>query len=186
MQEGVLTSTALRAAAKRVAARHGTTASTVVLAATAMILGTWTGHSAIAMNMPVGNRFKAEHRRLTTNLVRHGLFVLDLPRGGTLDDIVPLAAQSALRAYRYAYYDQTALDRARARIDAERGTEINPLCCFRNIDNEFDEPDELDGLADVDISERLAGSQFAWQVEDARPAVISASRSAAGGVVVGR
>ncbi|MEU4767636.1 condensation domain-containing protein [Actinosynnema sp. NPDC023794] len=167
VQEGVLMSTALRAAAKRVAARHGTTASTAVLAACAMILGRWTGHSVVALNMPVGNRFKEEHRRLTTNLVQHGLFVLDLPPGGTLDDIVPLAVKSAMRAYRYAYYDQTALDRARAEIDAERGEQINPLCCFQNLDNVFDEPDALDGLPDGDIAEKLVDSQFAWGVEDA-------------------
>lgn len=141
VQQATFRSDAMYAAAKRLAARHRTTPSTVLMAATALVLGSVTGNSLLAMHVQVGNRFRPEYRRVTGNLVQLGLFVLELPEKAGLDDVIPAAKQSALLAYRYAEYDLAALDHVRDEVAAERGVEVNPMCCFNVIDPTLNESD---------------------------------------------
>lgn len=138
LQHAVLTSPTLHSAARRIASRHRTTPSTVVLAAGMMVLGAWTGHSVVALNLMAANRSRPGYRQAVANLVQLGLIVVDLPAGATLDEVVPATARATLRAQQYAYYDYTELSGVRARIDAERGAEVNPLACFNAEDNSFD------------------------------------------------
>lgn len=166
-QQAVLTSTALRAAAQRLATRYRNTPSTVLLAATAAVMGAWTGHRTVALNLHAGNRFRPEFRRYTSNLVQLGLFVLDLPTDGDFTEVLRRAVRSALLAYRYSYYDQLALERARAKVDAERGAEINPFACFNILDKGFDDADHLAGLSDQDIRARRTEATLERRVEPA-------------------
>ncbi|GAA1021128.1 hypothetical protein Aple_057810 [Acrocarpospora pleiomorpha] len=126
-----LTSEALAAAARKVADRHEVSSSTVLLAATAVLVGARTGHESVALSTIVGNRFSGDLRGMVTTLDQLGLFTLDV--GADFDELVPRAWRAALAAYRHAYYDQPALDAALARLGEERGAELNPYCCFNDV-----------------------------------------------------
>ncbi|GIH27686.1 hypothetical protein Aph01nite_59960 [Acrocarpospora phusangensis] len=128
-----LTSEPLAAAAGKVADRHRVSSSTVLLAATAALVGARTGHASVALSTIVGNRFSAGLRGMVTTLDQLGLFVLDLAPGAGLDELVPRAWRAALAAYRHAYYDQPALDAALAAMGRRRGAELNPYCCFNDV-----------------------------------------------------
>ncbi|GAA0390335.1 hypothetical protein Acor_47010 [Acrocarpospora corrugata] len=150
-----LASEPLAAAARTVADRHQVSSTTVLLAATAVLVGARTGHGSVALSTIVGNRFAGELRGMVTTLDQLGLFALEL--GGGLDELVPRAWRAALAAYRHAYYDQPALDRALTRMGAERGAELNPYACFNDVRQAADRapasPDaksRLDWLPDPD------------------------------------
>ncbi|WP_214102642.1 condensation domain-containing protein [Acrocarpospora catenulata] len=128
-----LTSETLAVAVDRLAARHQVSSSTVLLAATAALVGARTGNAAVALSTVVGNRFSNGLREMVTTLDQLGLFVLDLDGGPSLDELVPRAWRAALTAYRHAYYEQPELDRALARLGEDRGAELNPYGCFNDV-----------------------------------------------------
>lgn len=135
----VLVSPALDGAVRALAERTGVTTSTVLLAATVKLVSDWTGHSTSAMNLVVHNRFRAAHRNIVSNMVQIGLFVLDIERDLDFTDIVRRASGRSLDAYRHAYYDQAVIDAVREGIRRERGTDINPYCCFNDVREFFDD-----------------------------------------------
>ncbi|MER5321156.1 hypothetical protein [Streptosporangium roseum] len=128
-----IVSRALDLAVQRIAAVHGVSTSTVLLAASSVLVGAVTGHDVCAMLPIVGNRFRADTANAVTTLSQEGLFVLDLRRGTTFADLLGVAKPAALRAYRSAYHDPDDRDRLTARIGRERGAEIHPYCCFNDM-----------------------------------------------------
>ncbi|MFC7644157.1 condensation domain-containing protein [Streptosporangium lutulentum] len=127
-----LVSRALDLAVRRVAAAHGTSTSTVLLAATSALAGRMSGHDVCAMLPIVGNRFRGDTAKVVTTLSQEGLFVLDL-RASDFGDLLRAAKPAALRAYRSAYHDPRDRDRLTARVSLERGTPIHPYCCFNDM-----------------------------------------------------
>ncbi|ACZ85181.1 hypothetical protein [Streptosporangium roseum] len=128
-----IVSRALDLAVQRIAAVHGVSTSTVLLAASSVLVGAVTGHDVCAMLPIVGNRFRADTANAVTTLSQEGLFVLDLREGTTFADLLRAAKPAALRAYRSAYHDPDDRDRLTARIGRERGAEIHPYCCFNDM-----------------------------------------------------
>ncbi|OUC99029.1 hypothetical protein [Streptosporangium minutum] len=128
-----IVSRALDLAVQRIAAVHGVSTSTVLLAASSVLVGAVTGHDVCAMLPIVGNRFRADTANAVTTLSQEGLFVLDLRGGATFADLLRAAKPAALRAYRSAYHDPDDRDRLTARISRERGAEIHPYCCFNDM-----------------------------------------------------
>ncbi|GHJ47708.1 hypothetical protein Cs7R123_50500 [Catellatospora sp. TT07R-123] len=129
---GRLTSPALGLAAAALAARHRTSVSSVLLAATAALVGADGAGDRAAVLTIVGNRFDPARRDLVATLSQEGLFTLDT----TADDFADLlrpAWRESLRAYRSGYYDQAALDAALARVGQRRGETIHPMCCFNDM-----------------------------------------------------
>jgi hypothetical protein len=131
--QATLTSRALDGAARVIAARQRVSTTTVLLAATAALVGSWTGHSMCALHMVVNNRFQAGHGDVVGMLAQLALFTVDLSSGLSFDDLVTRTWQAALQGHRHAYYDQAALQEARAAVSRERGTEVNPYCCFNDM-----------------------------------------------------
>ncbi|MEV8635033.1 condensation domain-containing protein [Streptosporangium sp. NPDC051023] len=127
-----LISRALDLAVQRIAAVHGTSTSTVLLAASSVLVGAVTGHDVCAMLPIVGNRFREDAAHTVTTLSQEGLFVLDL-RGGDFAEVLKAAKPAALRAYRSAYHDPADRDRLIERISLERSTRIHPYCCFNDM-----------------------------------------------------
>ncbi|MFD8559042.1 hypothetical protein ACFV1N_17315 [Streptosporangium canum] len=128
-----IVSRALDLAVQRIAALHGVSTSTVLLAASSVLVGAVTGHDVCAMLPIVGNRFRADTANAVTTLSQEGLFVLDLRGDATFADLLRRAKPAALRAYRSAYHDPDDRDRLTARISRERGAEIHPYCCFNDM-----------------------------------------------------
>jgi hypothetical protein len=132
-QRVLLTSTALDLAARAVALRHRTSTATVLLAATAAVLGGWTGHGVCALETLVHNRFQEGHADIMGTLVQTGLFVVDVADDPGLDVLVPRTFQAALRAYRNAYYFPPARDRLTEGLGRAPGTPFNPYGCFNDV-----------------------------------------------------
>jgi hypothetical protein len=138
----VVTSPAAYQAAVTLAARHRASTSTVLLAATALLITRWTGHRICALHTFVNNRYQPGHADLVMPMNQLALVAVDTGGGTDLDRLVPVTWQAALSAYRYAYYDQAALDDALTALERESGIETDPLYGF----NDQRRPDPEDHL----------------------------------------
>ncbi|QMU69848.1 condensation domain-containing protein [Streptacidiphilus sp. P02-A3a] len=145
---GLLDSPAAGLAVRAVAARHGTTTATVLLAATAAVVGRFTDRSGCAMLPIVSNRFRRDTTRIVSTLSQEGLFVVGVDRG--FGDLLRETEPAALRAYRSAFHDP--LDRA-------RGQWVQPLCCFNDM--RFTEPGPRP-CAPADILAALPRTELSW------------------------
>jgi len=132
-QKAMLVSPALDMAAAIIAGDARVTTSAVLLAATCTMAGVWTGHQVSVMNALAHNRVQPGHGSLVTNLVQLGLVVVELEQELSFREIARQTWLSALNAYRYAYYDETAIDRAIEEASHERGVDVNPFCCFNDL-----------------------------------------------------
>jgi condensation domain-containing protein len=171
-QQAVLTSPALPTAARMIAAATGASTSNVLLAATCTLAGVWTGNAVSAMHLAAHNRIWPGHRDLVANLVQLGLFVLDLDGGDTFPALVQRTSAAALKAYRYAYYDERAIDRVRSEAGDERGTVVNPFCCFndmRDLSLASDKEEAGFSAAGAGLSEREMRDSLARTAVDWMP-----------------
>jgi hypothetical protein len=103
-----LRSSAMDVAAHAVAARHGVSASTVYLAATAGVVGALTGNRLAALRSVVSNRFYPDRRDVVAAIAQDGLVLLDLAVP-TFGELVQQAWRTTVRAHRFARYDPDAL-----------------------------------------------------------------------------
>ncbi|WP_162908318.1 condensation domain-containing protein [Allorhizocola rhizosphaerae] len=136
--QATLTSHALDGAARVVAARQRVSTTTVLLAATAGLIGARAGNSICAMHTLVSNRFQEGHADVVGMLGQNGLLVVDLADDPGFDQLVERTWRAALRCYRRAYYDQDMLDTALAEIHRERAAVVNPFCCFNDMRSTMD------------------------------------------------
>ncbi|GAA1369720.1 non-ribosomal peptide synthetase condensation domain protein [Catellatospora chokoriensis] len=156
---GRLTSPALGLASAALAARHRTSVSSVLLAATAALVAADGGGDRAAVLTIVGNRFDPARRDLVATLSQEGLFTLDTAAEDFAGLLRP-AWRESLRAYRSGSYDQAALDEALAAVSAERGTTVHPMCCFNDM-RLVDLPPGAPPTAEQ-VRAARAGSVFAW------------------------
>ncbi len=103
-----LRSTAMDTAAHAIAGRHGVSASTVYLAATAGLVGALTGAAVAGLRTVVSNRFYPDRRDVVAAIAQDGVLALDLavPAFG---DLVQLAWRGTTRSHRFARYDPDLL-----------------------------------------------------------------------------
>ncbi|GIJ45278.1 hypothetical protein Val02_21640 [Virgisporangium aliadipatigenens] len=132
-QRHLLTCRPLAEAALSLARRHRTGTATVLMAATAALVGRWTGHRRVAMHTLVHNRFRPGYADVVGTLVMQGLLVLDTAGEADLEELVPRTRHAALRAYRCAYYDPRERDAATAELSRLRGAVVDPHCCFNDV-----------------------------------------------------
>jgi hypothetical protein len=138
-QRYLLSWPALDAAVRELSRRYRTNSSTVLLAATVDLVGRLTGHPTVAAQILVGNRSQSGHDTMVGTLVEGGLLVVDVADRPSLGDLIPRTWQGALRAYRNAYYAPLDREDATDRVSAERGTEIEPYCCFNDMRQDGDD-----------------------------------------------
>jgi len=136
--EVLLTSPAVLAAASRLAERRDVTTSTVLLAATAAMMGVYTGHPTCGLVTIVNNRHQAGHDEVVASISQLGLVVLDVPNRAPADpaglaDLLPATWQAALTAYRFAYYDPNQKDRALRESGRGGEVDVDPYCCFNDV-----------------------------------------------------
>jgi hypothetical protein len=156
-----LTSAALDAASRLVAARTGASTSTVLLAASSALIGGLTGHPVCAMYPVVSNRFRADTLDLVSPLAQDGLFVLELS-APTFDGLVADAWRAALRAYRRSEFEPAAWLAMLERVRAARGEPVRLQCCIND-----QRPADLAGTgreppALGDVTAALPGSTVRW------------------------
>ncbi|MPZ84438.1 MAG: hypothetical protein GEV28_30240 [Actinophytocola sp.] len=103
-----LRSSAMDVAAHSIAARHGVSAATVYLAATAAVVGTLAGSRVTGLRAVVSNRFYPDRRDVVATIAQDGVVVLDLavPSFG---ELVQQAWRMTMRSHRFARYDPDAM-----------------------------------------------------------------------------
>lgn len=146
---GQLASPAMDLAVRAVAAQHRTSTSTVLLAATAALVGRWTGRARCAVLPIASNRFRRDTARIVGMVSQEGVFALDgveRPFG----ELLRAADPAALRAYRSAFHDP---------LDRVRGGWAQPLCCFN--DQRPVRPDPVP-CAPQRIRAALPASRVSW------------------------
>ncbi|RKE17799.1 condensation domain-containing protein [Streptomyces sp. TLI_171] len=164
-------SPAAAVAATAIAKRCQVSTGTVLLAATAVVLGAWTGHPTVPLQLIAVNRHDDRSRRLVAAMAENALFSLDVG-DGTFDQAVKRAFLSGMNAYRHAHYDPIAVDEV---LDAarERNGGVLQLGHFFNDKRMHDRWEDLpdvpatpDGLAPLTEKTRIfhVGD---WERQDA-------------------
>jgi hypothetical protein len=160
------------AAASRLARQHGVTTSTVLLAATAAMIGVYTGQPTCGLVTIVNNRHQAGNDVVVAPISQLGLVVLDVPTRVPADpaglaDLLPATWQAALTAYRFAYYDPNQKDRALRESGRGGEVDVDPYCCFNDLrgNDVEDVPSDVDdpaGLLDRSMVQRRDWAECSW------------------------
>jgi hypothetical protein len=150
-----LTSPAMDLAVRALAARYHTSTSTVLLSATAALVGRVTGRDRCAVLPIVSNRFRRDTARIVGMVSQEGVFALDGVdrRFGAL---LRAADSAALRAYRSAFHDP---------VDRMHGDWVQPLCCFN--DQRLAKPDPAPCLPE-EIRVALPATTLRWPLSQDR------------------
>ncbi|GII63217.1 hypothetical protein Skr01_33020 [Sphaerisporangium krabiense] len=154
----LLSSPALELAVRSIAAAHNASTSTVLLTATAELVGRFTGHETCAVLPISANRFRRDTTDIVATMSQEGLFTLDR-QGTSFADLLRAARPAALRAYRSAYHDPADRNRVTASAGAERGEPIQPYCCFNDM--RFADPGPA-RCEPAEITAALARSSVTW------------------------
>ncbi|MEU8516187.1 condensation domain-containing protein [Kitasatospora sp. NPDC048722] len=128
-----------------VAERTGASASTVVLAALAVLVGHRTGHGTVAVTSLSGNRVVPKLRGFFGSLAQDALLPLDLDGLTGFDDVVRRVRAAGLPAYRHSWFDPTAVWRAIEAASTERGISFARDLVFNDMSAlaaAADSPDE--------------------------------------------
>lgn len=183
-RRALLVSRALDSAMRVIAARHRVSTATVLLAAASAMVGSWTGQEHCAFFTMVNNRYQDGHHNAVAKLNQLGLFVVDLSDRPDFTRLVPRTWQSAVRAYRHAYYEPAAMDEALTQIGRHTGSAYEPWCYINDSRLPgFDDVEPADSdeaairaaMAHTELTWPEALDRFAWrfrlQVLDAPGAV---------------
>ena len=108
-------------AAGMLAARLGLSTSPVLLAAFAVALASVSVSRRVAVHLVCSNRFRPGFADSVSPVMQSCLGVIDTD--GPFEEVVRRAWQSALGAYKHAYYDPAAASEVCERLVAERGAE---------------------------------------------------------------
>ncbi|MBD5785600.1 hypothetical protein IF650_05355 [Cellulosimicrobium terreum] len=128
-RQAVLRSRRLATAADAAAARLGTTASTVLLAASSLALARAGGRDDCVLQVMVSNRFLPGLARVVAPIAMEGLLHVDGLRSTAFDDVVPRVWGACMTAYRSAYYDKDRLVRDAA---ADPDAVFDDSCWFND------------------------------------------------------
>lgn len=115
-----LESQAVAAASLLLARRAKTSTATIMLAASAAMLGAFTGNSRIALVLTAGNRFDEQARSSVAMMAQDTLMTLSLD-GAAFHQIIERASAASLRAYFSGHYDPLVIKQVRAEAARERG-----------------------------------------------------------------
>lgn len=161
------TSRALHLAARVIARRTGADRTAVLLTAFAFGLAEATGIHPVVVRVVVSNRFRRSLAETVGPVSQPALCLLDvadLP----FDEAVRLTRRRSLAAYKHAYYDPNDLDALLARVNRERGEEVDIACYFN--DRRPPSPDSAEPVPTTEqVRAALAGTAFHWMSKQDRP-----------------
>jgi hypothetical protein len=149
-------------AARLIAARTGTSTSTVLLAAFAVAIAQVTGISPSVVQVMVSNRFRRDMTSTISQLALAAPCVIDVA-ADSFDEVVRRAWQRVIGIYKLSYYDPVRREELIARISQERGEEIDLSCTFndRRAMNAQQQP-VGDLPAPEEVSAALERSKLTW------------------------
>jgi hypothetical protein len=146
-----------------VAARDGINTSPVLLASFAVGLARFTDVNPVLAMLMVSNRFRPGFATSVSALIQITPYLIDVA-DVTLDEAVARASQSALNAYKNAYYNPYEQDEVIERVERERGEEID-LSCFYNDRRQQDRGWSGAPVTAELIREALPRSTVSWSGE---------------------
>jgi Condensation domain len=129
---GELTSSAVALAADALADEFGGSASGVILAATAGLIGIRTGNTTVALRLFASNRYGSQAQAMVATCVQPALFSVDL-RDVTFRELIARSWQASVLAYRHARYPSHVIDRLIDEVTIERGAMIDLLSHFHDM-----------------------------------------------------
>ncbi len=129
----VLVSPAADTAIRLISREHQVTSSTVLLGAVAGMMAAWSGTDTCGIHTMVNNRALDRYRDAVTKLNQLGLVVVDLSGKPDFAQALPQVWQSAVGAYRHAYYDPAQMATAFAAAALPYATGVSPHCYFNDI-----------------------------------------------------
>jgi len=161
-------SPAMDLALRAVAARTRAEVSSILLTAFAVALVRVTGVNPVVTVLLVNNRFRPGLARTVSPIMHAGLCVIDVP-DGTVDEAVARTRSRAIKAYKYAYYDPMRREELIARINRERGEEVDLECSIN--DSRLTPRRRAGGVPTAEeIRDALPRTDFRWlQKQDHRP-----------------
>jgi hypothetical protein len=149
-------------------ARSGVEGASVLLAAFAVGLARATGISPVVLVLLVNNRFRPGLARTVSPIMHPGLCTIDVT-DTTMDEMLAHTRGRAIAAYKHAYYDPSRREELIARVNRERGEEVDLECSFNDRRIAFRRP-AGPPPAPGRIRAALPRTSFAWtQEQDHRP-----------------
>jgi hypothetical protein len=141
------------------AARTGTSTTTVMLAGFAIALSRVTGISPAVVQVVMNNRFRRELAGTVSPLALPVPVVIDVD--ADFDEVTRRAWRRAVGAYQLSYYDPRDRDELIARVSRERGEQVDIDCYVNDRRVLMGEPDgELPTAGQV--REALERSKLTW------------------------
>ncbi|WP_434739850.1 condensation domain-containing protein [Micromonospora sp. SH-82] len=132
-RRGSLVSTVIDPAVRAIAARHGVTTATVLLAATAAVVTASTRREVCGLFAMSNNRFLPEYAPAVSKLNQLGICLIDLADRPDFAGVLARTRAASLEAYRHAYYDPRDLAQAFTDLGYDYGTALAPFCYFNDI-----------------------------------------------------
>ncbi|MBB5867178.1 hypothetical protein F4553_000557 [Allocatelliglobosispora scoriae] len=123
-----MVSTAADAATRLLAARHGVSTATVLLAAIAAVASAWSGNPVVGIFTMVSNRFLDGYQDAIAKLNQLALTVVDLGDRPDFAALLPRVWRAALDAYQHAYHDPELMRAAFEAAGFPYATGVSPHC----------------------------------------------------------
>ena len=141
-------SSALGRAVLMMRRRWRVTGATLLLSAAALVLGRYTGHRTVVMQLITANRGDRNRRHMVGSLTSQGLLRLDVG-SGRFADLAHQAFRASSEAHRSGYYDPDAAQALRAEIGLQRGACLDLGALFNDRSTGQEASD-----AEPEVSER--------------------------------
>ncbi|MEH1016186.1 condensation domain-containing protein [Micromonospora sp. CPCC 206060] len=164
-RRGSLFSSAGYDAVRLIAARHGVSSSTVLLAATAAVTTAMDGQDVCGIVTMANNRFPPQYDTAVSKLNQFGICRIDLADRPDFAALLPRAEQAALDAYRHAYYDPDALAVAFAELGHDSHWMLAPFCYLNDIRLPHEPGSAHTGPDEATLRAAAARSTFRWLEE---------------------
>jgi hypothetical protein len=124
-------SPATHLAVRAISARTGVEGPSVLLGVFAVALARVMGVNPVVLTLVVGNRFRPGLARTVSPVMQVSLCAIDVPPG-TVDEAVVHARRRAMAAYKQAYHDPYPRNELVARVNRERGEQVDTDCNFND------------------------------------------------------
>jgi hypothetical protein len=154
-------SRAAELAMRAIAARHTTDTSPVLLAAYATALARTVGNNPVVLQIAVSNRFRPGFADSVSPLAQASPCLVDVA-DISFDEAVARAWQAAMTTYLNAYYDPRHRAALVARVNEERGADIDLQCYFNDRRDPMGEPDTDATPTAREITEARSASRLRW------------------------
>jgi hypothetical protein len=156
-------SPAMELGIRAVAARTGTDATSVLLAAYSAAVARVFGRDPSLAQLVVNNRFRPGFGRMVSQVSQHSICVVDVA-GAAFDEVVARAKKAAVSATYHAYYDPVACDGLLDEIAARRGQPLDVHWCLNDLRG-MAEPADGNVPAEVDLTRIVPRTRMYWSTQ---------------------